>query len=121
MLGFITKGEGIKIHRKSCKNIVNLFLHDPERIIEINWNEDGENEFTGGIKIIGEDRPGMLNEITNTILKNFNTNIQNVVINNRGSMFEGTFILNIKNLKQLNKIIDKINNQEGVFSVTRYE
>lgn len=121
VLGFITKGEGIKIHRKNCKNIVNLFLHDPERIIEINWNEDGENEFTGGIKIIGEDRPGMLNEITNTILKNFNINIQNVVINNRGSMFEGTFILNIKNLKQLNKIIDKINNQEGVFSVTRYE
>ena len=121
VLGFITKGEGIKIHRKSCKNIVNLFLHDPGRIIEINWNDDGSNEFTGGIKIIGEDRPGMLNEITNTILKNFNINIQNVVINNRGSMFEGTFILNIKNLKQLNKIIEKINNQEGVFSVMRYE
>lgn len=121
VLGFITKGEGIKIHRKSCKNVVNLFLHDPDRIIEINWNEDGENDFTGGIRIIGEDRPGMLNEITNTILKNFNINITDVVINNRGSMFEGTFILNIKNLKQLNKIIDKINNQEGVFSVTRYE
>jgi len=65
VLGFITKTEGIKIHRKNCKNIVNLFLHDPDRILEINWNDSGGGDYTGGLKIIGEDRPGMLNDITN--------------------------------------------------------
>lgn len=122
VLGFVSKTEGIKIHRKSCKNIVNLFLHDPDRILEINWNDNGMGEYTGGLKIIGEDRPGMLNDITNIISHNFqNTNIKSVVINTKGSMFEGTLILTINNLKQLNQIIDKINNQEGVFSVTRFE
>lgn len=122
VLGFVSKTEGIKIHRKSCKNIVNLFLHDPDRILEINWNDNGTSEYTGGLKIIGEDRPGMLNDITNIISHNFqNTNIKSIVINTRGSMFEGTLILTINNLKQLNQIIDKINNQEGVFSVTRFE
>ena len=121
VIGFISYEKGIRIHRKTCKNIVNLFLREPERIVQINWNETEGNEFTGGIKIIGEDRPGILNEITKTISKNFNSNIKSVDIKTKSSMFEGTLILSIQNLKQLNQIIEKINNQEGVFSVTRFE
>lgn len=121
VIGFISQEKGVRIHRKTCKNVVNLFLKEPERIIEIGWNDKGLGEFTGGIKIIGEDRPGILNEITKTISKNFNTNIKSVDIKTKSSMFEGTLILSIQNLKQLNQIIEKINNQEGVFSVTRYE
>jgi len=121
VIGFISYEKGIRIHRKNCKNIVNLFLREPERIVQINWNETEGSEFTGGIKIIGEDRPGILNEITKTISKNFNSNIKSVDIKTKSSMFEGTLILSIQNLKQLNQIIEKINNQEGVFSVTRFE
>lgn len=121
VIGFISLEKGIRIHRKNCKNVVNLFLKEPERIIQINWNETEAGEFTGGIKIIGEDRPGILNEITKTISKNFNSNIKSVDIKTKSSMFEGTLILSIQNLKQLNQIIEKINSQEGVFSVSRYE
>lgn len=121
VIGFVSQEKGVRIHRKACKNILNLFLKEPERIIQINWNDKGVGEFTGGIKIIGEDRPGILNEITKTISKNFNSNIKSVDIKTRSSMFEGTLILSIQNLKQLNQIIEKINGQEGVFSVTRYE
>ena len=121
VIGFISLEKGIRIHRKNCKNILNLFLKEPDRIIQINWNETEMGEFTEGIKIIGEDRPGILNEITKTISKNFNSNIKSVDIKTKSSMFEGTFILSIHNLKQLNQIIEKITNQEGVFSVTRYE
>jgi len=121
VIGFVSQEKGVRIHRKTCKNILNLFLKEPERIIQIKWSDKGVGEFTGGIKIIGEDRPGILNEITKTISKNFNSNIKSVDIKTRSSMFEGTLILSIQNLKQLNQIIEKINNQEGVFSVTRYE
>lgn len=121
VIGFISYEKGIRIHRKTCKNILNLFLREPERIVQINWNETNQGEFTGGIKIIGEDRPGILNQITKTISKNFNSNIKSVDVKTKSSMFEGTFILSIQNLKQLNQIIEKINNQEGVFSVERFE
>ncbi len=121
VIGFISYEKGIRIHRKTCKNILNLFLKEPERIIPINWNETGGGNFTGGIKIIGEDKPGILNKITKAISKNFNLNIRSVDIKTRNSMFEGTLILNIQNLKQLNQIIEKINSQEGVFSVERFE
>jgi RelA/SpoT family (p)ppGpp synthetase len=80
VIGFISQDKGIRIHRKNCKNIINLFLKEPERIIQINWNEAGIGEFTGGIKIIGEDRPGILNEITKTISKNFNSNIKSCLL-----------------------------------------
>jgi len=64
----------------------------------------------------------MLNDITNVISKNFSsTNIKSVVINTKGAVFEGTLILNIKNLKQLNQIIEKLISQEGIFSVSRFE
>lgn len=121
VIGFISYEKGVRIHRKNCKNILNLFLKEPERIIPINWNETEGNDFTGGIKIIGEDRPGILNQITKTISKNFNSNIRSVDIKTKSSMFEGTLILSIQNLKQLNQIIEKINSQEGVFSVERFE
>lgn len=121
VIGFISREKGIRIHRKTCKNILNLFMKEPEKIIQINWNEADSGEFTGGVKIIGEDRPGILNEITKTISKNFKTNIKSVDIKTKSSMFEGTLILSIQNLKQLNQIIDKITHQEGVFSATRFE
>jgi (p)ppGpp synthase/HD superfamily hydrolase len=120
VIGFITQTEGIKIHRKNCKNLVNLFLIDPQRIVEINWGESSAGEFTGGIKIIGEDKPGILNEITKTISKSFKINIKSLNINSKGNMFEGTLILAVENLKQLNEIIEKINSQSGIFIAERF-
>ena len=119
VIGFVTKTEGIKIHRKNCNNVVNLFLHHQDRILEVKWNDSGMGEFTGGIKLIGEDRAGILNELTNAISKKFKTNIKSVVINTRGSIFEGTLIISIRNLKQLNDIIETLNKQQGIFSATR--
>lgn len=121
VIGFITFNEGIKIHRRVCKNILNLYLHEPERIIDINWNDSDKGEFSGGIKVIGEDRSGVLKDITSIISKNFNVNIKTMNVITKGAMFEGTIILVVENLKQLNAIIDKINSQSGVFSATRFE
>jgi RelA/SpoT family (p)ppGpp synthetase len=121
VIGFVTHTEGVKIHRKNCKNIVNLFLQDPERIIEITWSDTGKGEFTGGIRIIGEDKPGILKEITNVISTNFKVNIRSINIHAKGAMFEGTMIISVENLKQLNDIIEKINAQSGIFSADRLD
>lgn len=120
VIGYITQSEGIKIHRKNCNNIINLYLLEPDRIVEINWGETEGGDFTGGIKIIGEDKPGILNEITETISKNFNINIKSLNITTKGSMFEGTMILCVQNLGQLNSIIEKINGHRGIFSAERF-
>lgn len=120
VIGFVTQTEGIKIHRKNCNNIINLYLLEPDRIVEINWGETKGSDFVGGIKIIGEDKPGILNELTETLSKNFKLNIKSLNIFTKGSMFEGTMIIEIENLKQLNAVIEKINNQKGIFSASRF-
>ncbi|MCX6160195.1 MAG: bifunctional (p)ppGpp synthetase/guanosine-3',5'-bis(diphosphate) 3'-pyrophosphohydrolase [Ignavibacteriae bacterium] len=120
VIGYVTQTEGIKIHRKNCNNIINLYLLEPERILEINWGKMEGDEFTGGIKIIGADKPGILNEITETLSKSFRINIKSLNIYSKGSMFECTLILSVENLKQLNNVIEKINNHKDVFSATRF-
>ncbi|HWQ82869.1 MAG TPA: bifunctional (p)ppGpp synthetase/guanosine-3',5'-bis(diphosphate) 3'-pyrophosphohydrolase [Ignavibacteria bacterium] len=119
VIGYVTQTEGIKIHRKNCNNIINLYLLEPDRIIEINWSETQGGEFMGGIKIIGEDKPGILNDVTETLSRNFKLNIKSVNILTKGSMFEGTLIVVVENLSQLNAVIDKINTHEGIFSAAR--
>lgn len=119
VIGYISQVEGIKIHRKNCNNIVNLYLMDPNRIIDVNWGEAGISDFTGGVKLIGEDMPGLLNEITEVISKNFKRNIRSVNIFTKGSLFEGTIIFTVENVKQLNSIIEKLSSHKGIISVTR--
>jgi GTP diphosphokinase / guanosine-3',5'-bis(diphosphate) 3'-diphosphatase len=121
IIGFISKTEGIKIHKKSCKNLSNLFLLDPQRIIDVQWPDEVEDEFFVGIKIHGEDRPAMLNEITNAISLSSNTNIKSVNIASKGTIFDGTVILMVKNITHLNELIEKIKNIQGVFEVKRFE
>jgi GTP pyrophosphokinase/guanosine-3',5'-bis(diphosphate) 3'-pyrophosphohydrolase len=120
IIGFITKTEGVKIHKKSCRNLTNLFLMDPDRIIDVQWPEHTEDEFFVGIRISGEDKPGMLNEITQVIASHDNTNIKSVNISSKGSTFEGSVILMVKNVNHLNQLIGKIRNIGGVFDVRRF-
>ncbi|MCX7877797.1 MAG: bifunctional (p)ppGpp synthetase/guanosine-3',5'-bis(diphosphate) 3'-pyrophosphohydrolase [Ignavibacteria bacterium] len=121
IIGFITKTEGIKVHKKSCKNLSNLFLSDPQRLIDVQWPEQIEDEFYVGIRINGEDRPAMLNEITSVISSHLNTNIKSVNIASKGTLFEGTVILMVKNINHLNELINKIKTIEGVLDVKRFE
>jgi guanosine-3',5'-bis(diphosphate) 3'-pyrophosphohydrolase len=121
IIGFISRTEGIKIHKKSCKNLTNLFLEEPDRIIDVQWPEETEDEFFVGIRISGEDNPGMLNEITHVISSHDNTNIKSVNISSKGATFDGAVILMVKNINHLNQLIDKIKKLKGVFDVRRFE
>jgi GTP pyrophosphokinase len=96
-------------------------LLDPQRIIDVQWPEQVEDEFFVGIRVNGEDRPGMLNEITNSISVHSSTNIKSVNISSKGTLFEGTVILMVKNITHLNELVEKIKNIPGVFEVKRFE
>lgn len=121
ILGFITKGEGVKIHRKNCKNLERLMKLHEGRIIEVNWPKTDGNVFIAAIKIVGEDRVGMLNDISQTILNTQNTNIKSVNFNSHRSIFYGTVSVSVKNLEHLNKIIERLKKIPGIESVERFE
>jgi guanosine-3',5'-bis(diphosphate) 3'-pyrophosphohydrolase len=74
-----------------------------------------------GARITGDDRAGMLNDITNAIVQYENTNIRSVNIDAFGSEFEGVVTLYVKNLDHLQAIVDRLKGIRGVKSAGRYE
>ena len=121
IVGFVTVGEGIKIHRKECKNIVMLRLAESERVVEVDWPKKQIADFLVAMRVSGKDRAGLLSDVTHAISSVQNTNIRSVNMDSKGSLFDGQIILYIKNTEHLVKIIDKIRKVDGIVEVERFQ
>ncbi len=119
IIGVVTVGEGIKIHRKDCLNISDIKKKIGEKLVEVSWPATDGIEFAAGILISGDDRPGLLNDVTHVISSYQNTNIRAVNIEVYDQIFDGSIIINVKNIDHLNRIIEKIKKIEGIKEVTR--
>ena len=115
IIGYITIGRGITIHSKNCPNIPKL---DPERIIEARWNIDKEESRVIRLKISGFDRKGLLMEMSNAITS-VGLNIVKVNINAVDGRFKCYFDIEISNNEQLQKVISKLNEIEGITSIEK--
>ena len=121
VVGFVTTGEGIKIHRKNCHNIRTMMKTDARRIVDVQWPSDNGVLFVAGIRVAGDDRPSMLNDLTHAISSYNNTNIRSVNIESEDGQFEGTFIVNVENTEHLARILEKIKRVQGVRGAERFE
>ena len=121
VIGYITVGEGIKIHRKTCTNLVNLSTTDASKLFPVQWPEGEESLFVAGLTIKGEDRPGILNDISHSIVTYQNTNIKSLNISTSDSMFDGSVTVYVNNLDNLNRLIERLKKLNGVFTVERFE
>jgi RelA/SpoT family (p)ppGpp synthetase len=119
IVGFVTVGEGVKVHRKTCKNIISMAASDPHRIIVVDWPYTDGAEFAAAIRVSGEDRAGLLNDMTHSISSFQNTNIRGMNLSAKDSMFEGLVVINVKNTDHLNRIIEKIRKIPGVSRADR--
>jgi RelA/SpoT family (p)ppGpp synthetase len=120
IIGFITTGEGIKIHRKECKNIISLRLAESSRIVEVGWPPSDSADFIVGIHVSGEDRTGLLSDITHAISTYHDTNISSINMDSKGSIFDGKIILFIKDTDHLARIVEKIKKIPGILTVERF-
>ncbi len=121
VIGFISRNGDIKIHRVNCKNTRHLLQTDAERIIDVSWARNTNEQFIGAIRIIGEDRVGLINDITDVISKSLRTNMKSINVNSDSGMFEGTLILYVDNIGHLEKIIKQIVKIDGIKQAYRYE
>ena len=121
VIGYITIGEGIKIHRKTCPNLIRISERDSSKLIPVQWPEGEGNLFVAGLTVMGEDSPGLLNEISHAIVSYQNTNIKSININTNDSTFEGNVTLYVQNLEHLSRIIERLKKLKGIYSVERLE
>ena len=121
VIGFISRTGDVKIHRSNCKNIRHLIQTDGERIVDVSWAKNIDSKFLGAVKVIGEDRVGMINDITDVLSKSLETNMKSINVNSDSGMFEGILTVYVDNIDHLGKIIQKLQKVEGIKSAFRYE
>jgi (p)ppGpp synthase/HD superfamily hydrolase len=121
VIGYITVGEGIKIHRKTCTNLINISTNDSSKLIPVQWPQTEESSFVAGLTVKGEDSPGILNDIAHAIVSFKNTNIKSINISTNDSTFDGSVTVYVNNLEHLNRLIDRLKNVKGLFLAERFE
>ncbi len=121
IVGYVTTGEGIKIHRKNCRNLISMLNNSEERIVHVSWPDTDTADFIAGVRISGRDRSGLLNDVTNAISNYNNTNIRSVTINTKDSLFDGQFVLYVKNTSHLSQIIERLKRVKSVTKVERFD
>jgi len=118
VIGFVTADGVAKIHRKNCVNVSNENLLKSERVVSVAWNRKVETDFLAGIKIVGEDRLGIMNQLT-TVISKFDTNIRTVSLEAHDGMFVGTMMIYVRNADKLATLMEKLKKVSGVFTVER--
>ncbi len=121
VVGIVTIGSGIKVHRSSCRNVTDLHDRLQSRIVDLEWSSVEGGEFLAAIKITGDDRPGMLNDITSAVISVQKTNIRGVTIDAYDALFEGILTVYVADVVHLQRIFDKLHRIKGVKSVERFE
>jgi GTP pyrophosphokinase len=119
ILGFITKGRGVVIHRSDCRNIL-TFLEHPERNIEVEWDVERDKHFMVQLHMLGEDRKNFLRDVSESISQT-DTNIVSVEMRVEDSLVHSNIIIEVKNLQHLTRVINKISKVNGVISVERLD
>ncbi|NBX68999.1 MAG: bifunctional (p)ppGpp synthetase/guanosine-3',5'-bis(diphosphate) 3'-pyrophosphohydrolase [Proteobacteria bacterium] len=115
VVGFITRGRGISVHTRKCPKI---FDSDPHRLIDIEWDTTTATERAVKIRVICEDRPGLLADMSG-VIKDQDANITRAQIGTtKDKKALCLFSISIKNLNHLSKIISAI---EGISGVLRAE
>ncbi len=117
IVGYITKGRGISVHRADCSNVLNLT--DPKRIVEVEWNKYSTGSFTAEIHIKAKEAPGTIIQISKTFL---DMGIPVTALNAKNERNEYDFFsatLEVKSRRELNLLIKNLNKIKEITHIYR--
>jgi guanosine-3',5'-bis(diphosphate) 3'-pyrophosphohydrolase len=117
IVGYVTRGKGVAVHSASCPNVKNL-MFNPDREIEVEWGEQSATQYQVELEIMIEDRTGMLARVVSSIA-NLKTNIRHIEARTAEGRGTIELLLEIADLKHLEKVTRSIAELEGVIEVQR--
>ena len=119
VFGFITIGEGIKIHRVNCPNAVQMMSNFAYRIVKARWTGQEQISFLAGIRVTGIDEVGLVNNITKIISSELSVNMRSLSFDTHDGTFEGTIMLFVHDTEHLTGLMKKLKKVNGVIAVSR--
>jgi GTP pyrophosphokinase len=118
--GFITKDRGVSVHRTDCNNILHLKEKEQARLIEVEWGDTNIQDYPVNIIIQANDRHGLLSDITRTLSDDkVNVIAVNTMSNKKEQSARMAVTVEIRDLLQLTRIMDKISQLKNVIDVSR--
>ncbi|MBS1586182.1 MAG: bifunctional (p)ppGpp synthetase/guanosine-3',5'-bis(diphosphate) 3'-pyrophosphohydrolase [Bacteroidetes bacterium] len=121
VFGFITSGEGLKIHRTDCPNAAQLLAHYGHRIVKTKWAKNKEISFLSGVRIIGLDDVGVIQKITNVISGDLKMNMRSLSIDSKDGIFEGNIMVYVHDREELDELCHQLASLDGITNVERFE
>lgn len=119
IIGLITRGRGLSVHRTDCPNIADL-AEDPARMTPVTWDLEEEQAFTVQLRVHGNDRKFFLSDITR-IISETGANIVGCTTRTLAHLAEDTFWVDVNNTRQLHGLVKKLRSVKGVTEVQRVD
>ncbi len=117
VIGFVTRGSGISVHRNDCPNVVNT--PEPDRLIEVEWAPTSESSFTVDIVVLALDRKQLLSDLT-AVLAEHHVNILSASVNTRRDrVAETSFVFEMGDTGHLHHLMNAVRRVDGVYDVYR--
>lgn len=119
IVGLITRGRGVTVHRTDCPNIGQI-SEEPERILQVNWDMENDQAFTVQLRVRSHDRKFLLSDISKA-LGDSGCNIQSATTRTLGQIAEQDFWVDVVDITHLQQAMEKANKIEGVLEVLRID
>ena len=121
VFGFVTVNEGIKIHRANCPNATELLASHGNRVIKAKWTSQHEVAFLTGLKVIGTDRVGLINDVSKIISEELKVNMSSISFRTDNGIFTGEIMLYVNDTRHLDLLMKKLEKVDGVVSANRFD
>ena len=119
ILGYITKGRGVSIHRKDCGNLNSLIKEDPQKVVDVSWGTSKGVAYMAEIQVKTEDKSGILSDVMNILM---DSKLPLNALNAKSAKRNLAYInikIKIDTVEQLKELMKKIKRVPGVLDVYR--
>ncbi len=121
IIGFVSIGEGIKVHRRQCKNAQELMRRYPYRIVKTQWTNDGATSYQTILNLTGKGEGNIINKITELIARDPHATLRAISINSSEGLFDGNITVLIDNTEHLDQLISRLKHLSGILKVNRHD
>lgn len=120
VLGFITRGDGVSVHRTDCKN-VNSLKEQPERLLEVSWSDQARGVYMVQIQVEALDRSGLLSDVTRVLSENHVNILSAAVSTRKDRVAINRFVFEMADPSHLEHIFSQIRRIDAVYDVYRVQ
>ncbi|WP_344862538.1 bifunctional (p)ppGpp synthetase/guanosine-3',5'-bis(diphosphate) 3'-pyrophosphohydrolase [Planomonospora alba] len=118
IVGFVTRGHGVSVHRSNCPNVAQL-KSEPDRLVEVSWSPSEDSVFLVAIQVEALDRPRLLSDVTRTLSDQHVNILSASVTTSRDRVAISKFTFEMGDPKHLGHVLKAVRNIQGVYDVYR--